>query len=179
LGGCLFLVTGAASAATPITIGIIGDDGAASNRVFPSIGNHDWPFGVSDLAPDLDYFSLPASERYYSYGDCPVEIFAVVRDQQESDGATPGSRQALWLSNALARLHRSQVVLPAAAPGPVEAGLEARVARAERNLQTQPNGPDLVKRFRVCAQQIRERAASGRPQTQTPIHGALGWHCIH
>jgi len=167
LGGCLLLVTGALSAATPITIGIIGDYGAAyaggasaaneqavadlvkgwnpdfimttgdnnypngeasnidtnigqffheyiypylgtfgsgatSNRFFPSIGNHDWPFGVSYLAPYLDYFTLPGNERYYSYRDGPVEIFAVVSDQQEPDGATPTSTQALWLSNALA-----------------------------------------------------------------------------
>src|SRR5213079_2513646 len=123
LGSCLFLVTGKVSAATPITIGIIGDYGAAyaggasaaneqavadlikswnpdfivttgdnnypngeasnidtnigqffhdyiypyvgiygagatSNRFWPCIGNHDWPFGVSYLQPYLDYLTL-------------------------------------------------------------------------------------------------------------------------
>src|SRR5438093_1223123 len=76
--------------------------GATSNRFFPCIGNHDWPFGVSYLQPYLDYFTLPGNERYYSYRDGPIELFAVVSDQQEPDGALPASTQALWLSNALA-----------------------------------------------------------------------------
>ncbi len=76
--------------------------GASSNRFWPSIGNHEWPFGVSFLQPYLDYFTLPGNERYYRHRQGPVEIFAVVGDQQDPDGATPTSAQALWLSNALA-----------------------------------------------------------------------------
>jgi tartrate-resistant acid phosphatase type 5 len=76
--------------------------GASSNRFFPCIGNHDWPMGVSYLAPYLAYLSLPNNERYYSFRAGPVEFFATVSDQQEPDGATPTSTQALWLSNALA-----------------------------------------------------------------------------
>ena len=76
--------------------------GASSNRFWPSIGNHEWPFGVSFLQPYLDYFTLPGNERYYSHRHGPVEIFAVVGDQQDPDGATPTSVQAMWLSNALA-----------------------------------------------------------------------------
>jgi tartrate-resistant acid phosphatase type 5 len=76
--------------------------GAISNRFWPSIGNHEWPFGVSGLQPYLDYFTLPGNERYYSHRQGPVELFAVVGDQQEPDGATPTSVQAMWLSNALA-----------------------------------------------------------------------------
>jgi hypothetical protein len=76
--------------------------GATSNRFFPSIGNHDWSFGVSFLQPYLDYFSLPGNERYYSHRHGPVELFALSSDQQEPDGATSGSVQSLWLSNALA-----------------------------------------------------------------------------
>ncbi len=76
--------------------------GATSNRFWPSIGNHEWPFGVSYLAPYLSYFALPGNERYYSYREGPVEIMAVVSDQQEPDGATPTSTQSLWLSNVLA-----------------------------------------------------------------------------
>lgn len=75
--------------------------GAVSNRFFPCIGNHEWPFGVSGLAPYLDYFTLPGNERYYNHRHGPVEFFAVVGDQQEPDGATPTSIQATWLSNAL------------------------------------------------------------------------------
>ena len=76
--------------------------GASSNRFWPSIGNHEWPFGVSFLQPYLDYFTLPGNERYYRYRQGPVEIFAVVGDQQEPDGALPVSIQSMWLSNALA-----------------------------------------------------------------------------
>lgn len=76
--------------------------GASSNRFWPSIGNHEWPYGVSGLAPYLAYFTLPGNERYYSHRHGPVELFAVVGDQQEPDGATPTSVQAMWLSNALA-----------------------------------------------------------------------------
>jgi hypothetical protein len=76
--------------------------GATSNRFFPCIGNHEWPLGVSYLAPYLAYFVLPNNERYYNFRAGPAEFFAVVSDQQEPDGATNNSTQALWLSNALA-----------------------------------------------------------------------------
>jgi hypothetical protein len=76
--------------------------GAVSNRFWPSIGNHEWPFGVSGLAPYLAYFTLPGNERYYHHRHGPVEFFACVGDQQEPDGALPVSIQSMWLSNALA-----------------------------------------------------------------------------
>jgi tartrate-resistant acid phosphatase type 5 len=77
--------------------------GGTTNRFWPSIGNHEWPFGVSFLAPYLAYFTLPGNERYYSHRHGPVEVFACVGDQQDPDGAVPGSIQAQWLSNALAQ----------------------------------------------------------------------------
>jgi tartrate-resistant acid phosphatase type 5 len=76
--------------------------GGTTNRFWPSIGNHEWSFGVSYLAPYLAYFTLPGNERYYCHRHGPAEIFACVGDQQEPDGAVPGSVQAMWLSNALA-----------------------------------------------------------------------------
>lgn len=76
--------------------------GAVSNRFFPSIGNHDWPTGVEALQPYLAYFTLPGNERYYRHRHGPIELFALVSDQQEPDGATATSRQALWLRQALA-----------------------------------------------------------------------------
>lgn len=82
-------------------VGTFGS-GSVSNRFWPSIGNHEWPFGVSFLAPYLAYFTLPGNERYYNHRHGPVEVFAVVGDRQEPDGATPTSVQAMWLSNALA-----------------------------------------------------------------------------
>jgi len=83
-------------------VGTFGS-GAVSNRFWPSIGNHEWPFGVSFLAPYLAYFTLPGNERYYSHRHGPVELYAVVGDRQEPDGALPVSIQSMWLSNALAR----------------------------------------------------------------------------
>src|SRR5882672_7860481 len=38
--------------------------GASSNRFWPSIGNHEWPFGIAGLAPYSAYFTLPGNERY-------------------------------------------------------------------------------------------------------------------
>jgi hypothetical protein len=76
--------------------------GASSNRFWPCIGNHEWPFGVAGLQPYLDYFTLPGNERYYSHRHGPAEFFVCVGDQQEPDGALPVSIQSLWLSNALA-----------------------------------------------------------------------------
>ncbi len=51
--------------------------GAASNRFFPSLGNHDWY--TTGAMPYLDYFALPGNERYYRFTRGPVEFFA---DQQ-------------------------------------------------------------------------------------------------
>src|SRR5437867_4061245 len=82
-------------------VGTFGE-GASSNRFFPCIGNHEWPFGVSGLAPYLAYFTLPGNERYYNHRHGPVELFAVVGDQRDTGGSTPTSIQAMWLSNALA-----------------------------------------------------------------------------
>ena len=83
------------------------------------------------------------------------------------------------IGGALARLHRSQVVLRGVEPDSAGDGLQGMVARAETTLQTLPSGPDLVNRFRVCIQRIRERSASWMQRTVAPIHGALAWDCIH
>jgi tartrate-resistant acid phosphatase type 5 len=69
--------------------------GAAENRFFPSLGNHDW---YSELArPYLDYFSLPGNERYYAFARGPVEFFALDSDAHEPDGNGATGRQATWL----------------------------------------------------------------------------------
>jgi len=78
----------------------------------------------------------------------------------------------------LGRLHRSEVVFPGAEPDPFE-GLQTLVARAETSLRILPSGSKLVDRFRICAQRIEERIRFGRRQIRAPIHGALGWDCIH
>ena len=88
-------------------------------------------------------------------------------------------RTAKRIARALAHLHRSQVVFPEAEPERVGDGLQAMVLQAEKHLQTLPCGPDLVNRFRVAAQRMQSRAAFGRQRIATPIHGSLGWDCIH
>ena len=78
----------------------------------------------------------------------------------------------------LARLHRSQGVFRGVEPDSVD-GLQALVAPTETSLLVLPVGSELVNRFRICAQRIEERARFRRPRIRAPIHGALGWDCIH
>lgn len=81
-------------------IGAYGE-GAAENRFFPTLGNHDWH--THDLAPYLEYFSLPGNERYYAVSWGPVDLFLLDSDQAEPDGNDRASIQARWLEDALAR----------------------------------------------------------------------------
>src|SRR5437016_5481602 len=87
----------------------LGSYGAGSptgaNRFFPSLGNHDWgdvypnPAGAQ---PSLDYFSLPGNERYYTFQQGPVALFALDSDPNEPDGTSSTSVQAQWLQGQLA-----------------------------------------------------------------------------
>ncbi len=88
-------------------------------------------------------------------------------------------RFAAKTGRALARLHRSEIVFPEEETDAAGEKLQAMAARAETTLQTLPSGPGLVNRFRVCVQRMREQAAFRRQRDLTPIHGALGWDCIH
>jgi tartrate-resistant acid phosphatase type 5 len=84
--------------------------GAAYNRFFPALGNHDWDTGNS--TPYLDYFTLPGNERYFDFVRGPVHFFVIDSDPREPDGITSTSIQAAWLKNALtASLARWKVVL--------------------------------------------------------------------
>jgi len=74
--------------------------GAAYNRFFPSLGNHDWD--SPNAQPYLDYFTLPGNERYYDFVQGPIHFFAIDSDSREPDGITSSSAQAIWLQNALA-----------------------------------------------------------------------------
>jgi hypothetical protein len=88
--------------------------GAARNRFFPSLGNHDWaaasyvrtlgprPWTTAGPEPYLDYFTLPGNERYYEFVRGPVHFFALDSDQQEPDGTSRDSKQAKWLKERLA-----------------------------------------------------------------------------
>jgi anti-sigma regulatory factor (Ser/Thr protein kinase) len=95
------------------------------------------------------------------------------------DGFKALRRISRRIARALAHLHGSQVVFPGVEPERVEDGFQAMVPQAEKHLQTLPCGPDLVNRFRVAAQRIQSRAAFGRQPIAAPIHGSLGWDCIH
>ncbi len=73
--------------------------GSATNRFWPSPGNHDWDGG--SLAPYLDYFTLPGNGRYYDVVIGPVHLFALDSDEREPDGNTQASAQGRWLEAAL------------------------------------------------------------------------------
>ncbi len=74
--------------------------GAAVNKFWPSLGNHDWY--TAGAQPYLDYFTLPNNERYYEKVIGPVHLFAIDSDPSEPDGITLTSTQALWLQSRLA-----------------------------------------------------------------------------
>jgi 3',5'-cyclic AMP phosphodiesterase CpdA len=75
--------------------------GAAENRFFPALGNHDWY--TDGAAPYLDYFSLPGNERYYTTSRGPVDFYALDSDPHEPDGVKADSKQAKWLKAELKR----------------------------------------------------------------------------
>ena len=75
--------------------------GSATNRFFPSLGNHDWD--ATNAQPYLDYFTLPGNERYYDYVQGPVHFFAIDSDTHEPDGRTQTSTQAAWLNDRLSQ----------------------------------------------------------------------------
>lgn len=75
-------------------------EGAAVNRFFPTLGNHDWQ--TNDARPYLEYFTLPGNERYYDFVRGPVHFFALSADFNEPDGITENSLQAEWLQQQLA-----------------------------------------------------------------------------
>jgi tartrate-resistant acid phosphatase type 5 len=79
--------------------GVYGE-GAAENRFFPTLGNHDW--NTLGAQPYLDYFTLPGNERYFDFVWGPVHFFALDSDSREPDGVGRSSFQAEWLQTKLA-----------------------------------------------------------------------------
>jgi hypothetical protein len=73
--------------------------GAAENRFWPALGNHDWNTG--SIEPYLQYFTLPGNERYYELERGPVHLFVLDSDGQEPDGQTKDSAQADWLRSLM------------------------------------------------------------------------------
>ncbi len=74
-------------------------EGAATNRFFPSLGNHDWM--TPGAEPYLEYFELPHNERYYDVVEQHVHLFALDSDSREPDGVSAGGAQAAWLEERL------------------------------------------------------------------------------
>jgi len=74
--------------------------GSATNRFWPSPGNHDWV--APNLKPYTDYFTLPNNERYYDVDLGLVHLWSMDSDEHEPDGNKATSKQALWLKDRLA-----------------------------------------------------------------------------
>ena len=74
--------------------------GAAQNRFFPALGNHDLRTEAGQ--PYFDYFELPGNERYYDARQGSVHLFIVNSDPSEPDGRSIESLQAAWLQQQLA-----------------------------------------------------------------------------
>ncbi|RPI31727.1 MAG: hypothetical protein EHM70_10850 [Chloroflexota bacterium] len=75
-------------------------EGAAFNRFFPTLGNHDYE--TPGAQPYFDYFVLPGNERYYDFSWGPVHFFALNSDPNEPDGVGRSSAQAAWLLGSMA-----------------------------------------------------------------------------
>ena len=74
--------------------------GAAENRFFPVLGNHDWR--VESLQPHYDYFALPGNERYYDFEWGLVHFFMLDSDPNEPDGRSEDSVQSAWFQEQVA-----------------------------------------------------------------------------
>lgn len=74
--------------------------GAAENRFYPALGNHD--LDIAQGQAYFDYFTLPGNERYYDVQLGPVHVFVLNSDSREPDGVGRSSTQAAWLQAGLA-----------------------------------------------------------------------------
>ena len=74
--------------------------GAAENRFFPVLGNHD--LQAANGQPYYDYFTLPGNERYYTVDLGAARLFALNSMPGEADGVSADSPQGGWLQQQLA-----------------------------------------------------------------------------
>jgi len=80
--------------------------GSATDRFFPSLGNHDYTDGGGSTAY-FNYFTLPNNERYYDFVRGPVHFFVIDSNPSGTgsapgDGRSPTSAQGTWLQAGLA-----------------------------------------------------------------------------
>jgi hypothetical protein len=80
---------------------------------------------------------------------------------------------------ALAGLHRSQVVFRTNETNLARDGFQTMVARTTKALQTLPDGSDLVRCFCDRVERFEHAVPRRRPHVLAPIHGRFGWDCIH
>ena len=73
--------------------------GAQKARFFACLGNHDWDAG--NVQAHIDYFDLPANERYWEIEQGAFRFFCVDSDKREPDGTSPTSVQGRWLETQL------------------------------------------------------------------------------
>ncbi|KUG07007.1 metallophosphoesterase family protein [Solirubrum puertoriconensis] len=73
--------------------------GAAENRFFPSLGNHDLHTAAGK--PYHKYFTLPGNERYYDFVRGNVHFVVLNSNRAEPDGIDSTSRQAQWCRQVL------------------------------------------------------------------------------
>lgn len=80
--------------------------GSATNRFWPSLGNHDWSSITCSngncSGPYLSYFTLPGNERYYDVDMGLMHLFVVNSIESEPHGRAASSVQANWLRSGLA-----------------------------------------------------------------------------
>lgn len=80
--------------------------GSATNRFWPSLGNHDWSAITCSngncSGPYLNYFTLPGNERYYDVDMGLMHLFVVNSIDSEPHGRAASSVQANWLRSGLA-----------------------------------------------------------------------------
>lgn len=75
--------------------------GAATNKFWPTLGNHDY----DHLAAYLAWFNLPGNERYYDTAldsGNMARLYAFNSDSRDPDGRTQTSVQGQWLQGRLA-----------------------------------------------------------------------------
>ena len=80
--------------------------GAATNKFFPAMGNHDYTDGGGSTTY-FSYFTLPNNERYYDFVQGPVHFFVIDSNPSGTgsapgDGRSPTSAQGTWLQAGLA-----------------------------------------------------------------------------
>lgn len=81
--------------------GLMSDDMVA-NKLWPSIGNHDYDNGAATLVDWAAMFTLPNNGRYYTVRYGSIQFFILNTVAYEPDGYTQTSIQAEWLRVMLA-----------------------------------------------------------------------------